>query len=719
MDLDRARGLPVRPFCVTAACDLLCAWCECCGGPTGVDFSPGSPEQPSFPTDPTHFRLVGGDPFTHGDLRAWVDRARHNPAAYVSVEGHAHRLLEGGALDRLLAARPDAVRVLIPALDDALLERWTAQPLVATRTLAAMDALLAAGLAVIAVVALNDVTAPHLQATVTGLAQRFLGRVPVVLLRAPVLPPRPGRLHDLAVGDPAETFAIGEALEALPAALPFDAPLAFDALKNDPPCLLPPSARRPGLVTASRSERSLASTPAPEVCGACAWRPRCTWRPAARAVPTHAMAPLSQAEAVAMQLGLEAGAAAPARAEERGRRRAAQGLPDLLCFAPFTSLSVHELRKRPVPCAQSWVDTTSTPEMEAEALGVPEAEVVALNARAQERWGVPWHDVMNEDWPLREVWNAPLLRHMRRQMVRGGPSDRCRSSCRVVLGVEERGTPFLTRPDGELSAAVVANRRLLLDELRAGQAVLTALPLDLCVGVSSHCNISCGFCTGPMGNFGELSDRRFAEVLEFLPTLMHFSAVGPGEPLMSAGFNRLLDHIAAGDYPSLTVSVTTNGTLLRQSWIDRYQHLRWGMIRVSLNAGSAATYERMTGKAGYFERVVAGLEMLAAMRDRKRDPFELVVSCVLGANVQGDLAPFAALVDRLGARIVLEPMTGDLDGTSPYKDPGRTRDLAAECHAVADAYAIQNPPVARAFNAMATFAEERLRKRLQVILPRR
>jgi len=95
------------------------------------------------------------------------------------------------------------------------------------------------------------------------------------------------------------------------------------------------------------------------------------------------------------------------------------------------------------------------------------------------------------------------------------------------------------------------------------------------------------------------------------------------------------------------------------------------------------------------------------------------VSCVLTANVQGDLAAFAALVDRLGARIVLEPMTGDLDGNSPYKNPARTRDLAVECHAVADGYAVQNPPIARAFNAMAQFAEERLRKRLQVILPRR
>jgi hypothetical protein len=176
-----------------------------------VDFSPDSPEQPSFPTDPTHFRLVGGDPFSHGDLRAWVDWARHNPAAYVSVEGHAHRLLEAGAIDRLLAARPDAVRVLLPTLDDDLLAHWTAKPLVAARSLAAMEALLAAGLPVVAVVALNAATAPHLQDTVTGLARRFQGRVPVVLLRAPVLPPRPGRLHDLAIDDPAETLTIGEA----------------------------------------------------------------------------------------------------------------------------------------------------------------------------------------------------------------------------------------------------------------------------------------------------------------------------------------------------------------------------------------------------------------------------------------------------------------------------------------------------------------------------
>lgn len=712
MSFERAKGLPVRPWCVTAACDLTCAWCECCGGPAGIDFLPGSPEQPPFPSDPTHFRLVGGDPFSRGDIAAWVTWARRNPRSFVTVQGHGHHLADPSALERLTATAPDAVEILLPALDDALLEAWTGAPLVASRTLDGIDAALGAGLPVSVVVALNAVTAPHLADTVTGLAHRFHGRVSVLLQRAP-LRAIPGRAPRFDAPPWAELEALGDALSDLPSPLPHDTPLRFDPLRGYGPCVLPPAAWRPGLVTAYEGQRALETLPDPAVCEACAWRPRCAWRLRAGEAPTEAMRPLSAAQAVDLQGRLEVTQATRRAARRRG------DLPDLLCLAPFTSLSIHELRKRPVPCAQSWVDTTSTPEMEAEILGAPVAQVEAQNRVAQERWGVPWHDVMNEDWPLREVWNAPLLRHMRRQMLGGGPSDRCRSSCRVVLGVEERGTPFLMRPDEELTPEVVANRRLLLDDIREGRDELRALPLDLCVGVSSHCNITCGFCTGPMGNFGELSDRRYDEVVSLLPTLMHLSVVGPGEPLMSPAFGRLLDHIRARGYPSLTLGLTTNGTLVRRGWVERYGDLPWSMIRVSLNAGSATTYERMTHKAGYFERVIEGLELLAAMRDRRAEPFDLVVSCVLSANVAGDLEGFADTASRLRARVVLEPMTGDLDGNSPYKSHERTQALSTECRAIAEAYAVKDPGIARAFHAMATFADERVRRRLQVILPRR
>lgn len=708
MTHERWRSLPVRPWCVTSRSDLRCLWCVYCRGANGRDHAPGDPSQPPFPDgEACRFRLVGGDTFTQGDLGGWIQWARRAKRSVIEVEGHGHHLADEGTLERLHALGVDALRVLLPTLDDTRMAAWTGVDAVASRTLRGIDLALDAGFSVTAAVAVNAVTAPHLVETVTGLAARYGDRVEVELFRAP---PRGGpRAWD-------ELDALGAALSSLPDPLPNGLRLRFDALRGYGPCVLPPAAWRRGLVTAYRSgTRALAHAVAPQgACASCAWQPRCAWQTPGDDAPGAVLRPLAEGDVRALQRALEDRDAA--RAPRTDAR--AYGLPDLLCFAPFTSMAIHELRNRPVPCAQAWVDTTSSPEMEARELGLRVDEIHEMDRAAQARWGVPWHDVMNEDYALRDVWNAPLLMHMRRQMLDGGPTDRCRSSCRVVLGVEERGVSMLTRPDDELDPVAAANRRLLLDDMRERRVKLRALPLDLCVGVASHCNISCGFCTGPGGRYGELSDRRYDEVVALLPTMLQLAVVGPGEPLMSAGFNRLLGHIADRGYPSLSVAMTTNGTLLRKSWVERHRDVRWGMLRVSLNAGSARSYLRMTGKEGYFERALEGVELLATLRETRRDTMQLVLSCVLSTNVLGDLSNFAAIVHRFGATPVLEPMTGDLNGNSPYKSAETIRALGEECRAVAEEYAVKNPAIARAFAAMEQFSEERTRKRLNVILPR-
>jgi len=718
MTHERWRNLPVRPWCVTSRTDLRCPWCVYCRGAEGVDHAPGDPSQPPFPEgEACRFRLVGGDPFSHGDVAAWVAWARRAKRAVIELEGHGHRLDEEGAVARVRDAGVDALRVLLPCLDDGLLAGWTGADAVATRTLRGVDLALDAGLAVTIVVAVNPLTAPTLAATLSGLAERFAGRAEVELARAPLRGPRGGAVREGAWG---ELDALGAALSSLPDPLPHGLTPRFDALRGYGPCVLPRAAWRRGLVTAYRSGvRALEHAVDPRgACASCAWRPRCAWQAPRDDAPGAALRALSEDDALALQLVLEdRGASHAPRASARTDARS-YGLPDLTCFAPFTSLAIHELRNRPVPCAQSWVDTTSTPEMEARELGLDVAEVEAMDRAAQARWGVPWHDVLNEDWPLREVWNAPLLTHMRRQMLDGGPTDRCRSSCRVVLGVEERGVSFLTRPDDELDPIAAANRALLIEEMNTRAVRLRALPLDLVVGVASRCNITCGFCTGPGGRYGELSDRRYDEVVALLPTLLQLAAVGPGEPLMSAGFSRLLAHIADRGYPSLCVAMTTNGTLLRKSWVERHRGVRWGMLRVSLNAGSERSYLRMTGKEGFFDRVIEGIELLAALREAQRTSLQLVISCVLSTNVVGDLSNFAAIVHRYGATPVLEPMTGDLDGKSPYKSAELIRALGEECRAVSAEYALKNPAISRAFAAMEQFSQERTRKRLNVVLPR-
>lgn len=384
--------------------------------------------------------------------------------------------------------------------------------------------------------------------------------------------------------------------------------------------------------------------------------------------------------------------------------------PDLLCFAPFTTMAITELRHRPVPCAQSWVNTTMTPAEEAAALGVEVGEVESLGPR--------YFDAINEEWSLREMWNGPLLRHMRSQMVHGGPSDRCRSSCRVILGVEERGVDLLKRRAEGLDPRVLENRALVLADIRERRAVMRAAPLEIAVGVSSHCNITCGFCTGPQGAYGELSPRRLDELVELLPTLMNLTVSGPGEPLMSPSFQALLRHISAARYPSLDLSMTTNGTLLTPAVLARHEGVRWGHIRISLNAGTAATHERMTGKK-LFERVLANIDAVVALRDRMERPFRLTLSCVLSELVMGDLAAFAEIVHRAGANVVLEPMTGDLQGLSPYADRERLRRLTGECAQVAELFEARNPAIARAFAAMSRFGDSQQSGERLELLPRR
>jgi pyruvate-formate lyase-activating enzyme len=129
--------------------------------------------------------------------------------------------------------------------------------------------------------------------------------------------------------------------------------------------------------------------------------------------------------------------------------------------------------------------------------------------------------------------------------------------CRVIMGVEDRGADLLLRRDADLPDEPRENRRRLLDELREGRDVLTARPLDVVVGVASHCNITCGFCVGPEGQYGELTDRRREELEAWLPTLLSIGVSGPGEPLMSKNFLALLAHMARREYPALGVSLTT------------------------------------------------------------------------------------------------------------------------------------------------------------------
>lgn len=705
-------ALGVFRHCVTLRCEGSCAWCSNCRAQAplgGWDRAPsGHPG-----ADPRIARLHGGDAFRHGDLTAWTQWARGNPRAFIDLEGPIGSL--GGddsdaILARITEARVDGIVAVVPTLDRARLRTLTGFDASPSRALDTLAALSDRGIAVAVALVVHPDTVAHLRETALACAERLGDRVDLVVRRSPSARGDPRKLP--VVG--AETRwdelpGLSRELAALPLALPGGARLQMDPEWGYAPCMLRPDARRPDLTPTRGDDARSPVRGLGDLCRECAWELRCAWRGTHGTPPLDQVTPLDTDEALALQAESSDPAASHRPHAPRARfNRAEHGLPDVLCVAPWTSMSATESIWHPVPCALSWTVNAVDAAEAAAAMGVTEGAWRSLQREAERGLRTVWYCTDNESVPLAELWNNPLLRIMRRQMLAArGPSRHCRAMCRTVMGVEDRGTDLLVTPDAELAPAVAANRRALLDEMRAGRTVLEARPLDLVMGVASHCNIECGFCVGPRGAYGELTDARRDEIIAWLPTLMGFTVAGPGEPLMSRNYLAILGEIATGRYPSLRVSVTTNGTLLTPAFLERHRAVEWAHVRVSLNAGSAATHARMTGKA-LWERVTENLDALCALRDSRPRPFEVTLSCVLSELVMGDLQRFAEIVTTRGTRVVVEPMYGDLGGLSPWTRPAKLRALADELGAVADGFALRNPPLSKGFRAVERFARRRL-----------
>lgn len=688
--------------------------------PEGWDRAPGG----SPGDDQRVIRLHGGDALRFGDLGAWVRWARQNPQAWVEVEGAAASLADADAdalVERLVAARPDGVNLILPTVDEARTAALAGRGFDPTRALDAMAALDRRGVAVTVILPVSGATADGLDRVILACAARLGDHVDLVLRRVPTA--TASRRLPLAGAPPAweELEPLSRMLDRLPERLPGGARLHMDPSDGYAACMLEPGARRPDVVPTRGALGRAPQHAFGELCARCAWQRQCTFRALPEGGPSRPPSPdqihpLEHGEAVALQERTEAIDAAHLPRPRLGREvRAQNRLPDVLCVAPWTSMSATEYYLHPVPCALSWVKNAVAVDEAAAALGIPESEMRALAERATEHPLQGTHYCIdNVDLSLHDLWNNPLLRIMRRQMLLGGPTRHCRSMCRTVMGVEDRGADFISRPDHALTPAMIANRDLLLEEMRAGATTLTARPLDLTVGVASHCNITCGFCVGPQGREGELTDARRDEIKTWLPSLMSFGVVGPGEPLMSGNFLALLAYIADGDFAALKVTLTTNGTLLTPAFLERHRRVSWSHVRVSLNAGSEKTHERMTGKR-LFARVMENIEALVRLRDGVSG-FRLTLSCVLSELIMGDLHNFAGLATSLGTDVVVEPMYGDLGGLSPWGRPEKLRALADELASVASDFQLKNPPLSRAFRAVERLARERLASGVRDVL---
>jgi len=232
-----------------------------------------------------------------------------------------------------------------------------------------------------------------------------------------------------------------------------------------------------------------------------------------------------------------------------------------------------------------------------------------------------------------------------------------------------------TRPPGEARFDFIAklafHRRQVLAAIEDEPArSLSTVFLDLSAGA---CNHDCTFCDGrfyPLAP-ASFSTGRLLELAAEIADLGADSVILVGEksePILHPGFARLCRKLIDLD---LRVGLYTNGSVITDEILELMARLDF--VRVSLDAGRAATYRRihrprpgggtLDDHESEFGRILTFVR-----RSARAGPRELGASLTLIPDNAGEIFAAAGLVKSLG---------GDYLEVKPLYGPGYTFDPAA------------------------------------------
>lgn len=169
------------------------------------------------------------------------------------------------------------------------------------------------------------------------------------------------------------------------------------------------------------------------------------------------------------------------------------------------------------------------------------------------------------------------------------------------------------------------------------------LPIDWHVDLGNECNLACKMC-GPalsskiaaqyrqwniidrsqpvISNWTEDDEswQQFLHNIEQVPALSRLHFMG-GEPLLNRRFESLLDYlIDCGRHKTMSISFVTNGTIYRQSLIDKLKMFTSCDLEVSLETVNRTNNYIRQGSS--IEQVLGNIEKILAQTD---DNFQLIM----------------------------------------------------------------------------------------------
>ncbi|MBN2407402.1 MAG: radical SAM protein [Elusimicrobia bacterium] len=183
------------------------------------------------------------------------------------------------------------------------------------------------------------------------------------------------------------------------------------------------------------------------------------------------------------------------------------------------------------------------------------------------------------------------------------------------------------------------NLRAYIRDCGEGRTVVSSRPLGLVILLTTRCNISCIMCGWCREAPVDLPYDAVRKIFPLCPALEMINWQG-GEPFLVPYFKGLFLKIKE-EYPNIKQSVSTNGLLIDDDWMNILTDAHLD-ITFSIDAADKAVYEYIR-KGASFEKLLKNLERFHASEKRKNNP--LLEKTLFAVIMKSNFRQMLPLVD--------------------------------------------------------------------------
>ncbi|MBD5165443.1 radical SAM protein [Helicobacter sp.] len=205
-----------------------------------------------------------------------------------------------------------------------------------------------------------------------------------------------------------------------------------------------------------------------------------------------------------------------------------------------------------------------------------------------------------------------------------------------------------------------------IDYFLNAHKTLIVTELDL----TNKCNHHCPGCCGHNENNAELSKEQIDIIIAGLKSLENKGVIlsGGGEPTLSPHFSYAIEEIKRA---GMNIGLNSNGGLLdEQKCRVIAKNLEY--FRISLDAGSAAMYEKIHGmKSKHFAKTLENIELFAQVKTQMDSKISFGIGFLTSQETQGDMESFVRLIKDIAKRqkgidfVQFRPFIGDTFNIAP------------------------------------------------------